>query len=78
MKPEDVESLRALMGTEAHRAVLALVRSDREAILRQLATASGDEVLKLQGEYRALGRMEQRLLPKQRMEAPTVDAISGY
>lgn len=81
MSPEDRETLDVLTGTEAHRVLLVLLRREREGAMEALTVAPPDEVPKLQGEYRALRRLEQRLAPRRRYELEPhrlLDETSGY
>jgi hypothetical protein len=78
---ENRATLNAILGTEVHRAFLALLRDNMDSVLQSLAAAPPDEVLKLQGEYRALRRLESLLRPKSRASqesAPSLDETSGY
>ena len=70
MTPEIRDTLKALAGTEMQRAMLVLIAEEKALVKERLTTAAGEELLKLQGDYRTLHRLEMVISPKARKEHP--------
>ena len=69
-KHEVADTLKQLAGTPMVAAMHRLIDDQRERVKNALVQAAGDEVLKLQGEYRALERLGRALSPSVKPEAP--------
>ena len=67
MNKEEINAtLRSLVGTEAARAFLGLLTAHQEKIKDALTEATGDEIVRLQGEYRLLVRLKKSFMPTER------------
>ena len=67
MNKEEINAtLRSLIGTEAARAVLGLLTAYQEKIKDALTEATGDEIVRLQGEYRLLVKLKKSFTPTER------------
>ena len=62
-KNEVTDTLKQLIGTQMAAAMRRLIEDQKDRVKDALVQAAGDEVLKLQGEYRALERMGRALSP---------------
>ena len=75
MNREEINAtLRSLIGTEAARAFLSLLTAYQEKVKDALTEATGDEVIRLQGEYRLLVKLKKSLTPTER----TTNLPGGY
>lgn len=62
-KAEIADTLKQLAGTPMAAAMHRLIEDQQDRVKDALVQAAGDEVLKLQGEYRALEKMGRALSP---------------
>lgn len=62
-KSEIADTLKQLAGTQMAAAMHRLIEDQKARVKDALVQAAGDEVLKLQGEHRALERLSRGLSP---------------